>query len=515
MKKRCVKQGVALMMSLVMMLLLLPTAFAWSNPYSRGQCTWYAYQRWGELMGCQPPTIAGNAGGWYDNAASKGLERGNVPRVGAIACWNNGTGTDAGHVAIVEEVTSSYIKVSEYNWAVSKGYSTAVIYYDRINRSSTNKPKRYFKGYIYLPRSTKDPSGTPTNPTINKSQIWYDLKDTIEISAHADGATSYYMSMFKDGNKIIGQDVNGGKFSISASRYGEGEYSAYFSCTNSNGTVDTKWIDFSVVGAAGYSDVRVSKSQYSVSDTVKISVDTVCAKGQVIGIDKEGVGRVVTEQCDPTYSISAQKLGTGSFSAYFSVYNGSGGIDTKRVYFNIKGEPTNPTINKSQIWYDLKDTIEISAHADGATSYYMSMFKDGNKIIGQDVNGGKFSISASRYGEGEYSAYFSCTNSNGTVDTKWIDFSVVGAAGYSDVRVSKSQYSVSDTVKISVDTVCAKGQVIGIDKEGVGRVITEQCDSTYSISAQKLGTGSFSAYFSVYNGSGGVDTKRVYFKILA
>ncbi len=163
-------------------------------------------------------------------------------------------------------------------------------------------------------------------------------KKTCETRCGIDdvyGATSYYMSMFQDGNKIIGQDVNGGKFSISASRYGEGEYSAYFSCTNSNGTVDTKWIDFSVVGAAGYSDVRVSKSQYNVSDTVKISVDTVCAKGQVIGIDKEGVGRVVTEQCDPTYSISAQKLGTGSFSAYFSVYNGSGGVDTKRVYFKI------------------------------------------------------------------------------------------------------------------------------------------------------------------------------------
>lgn len=61
------------------------------------------------------------------------------------------------------------------------------------------------------------------------------------------GATSYYMSMFQDGNKIIGQDVNGGKFSISASRYGEGEYSAYFSVYNGSGGVDTKRVYFKIL----------------------------------------------------------------------------------------------------------------------------------------------------------------------------------------------------------------------------------------------------------------------------
>ena len=75
-------------------------------------------------------------------------------------------------------------------------------------------------------------------------------------------------------------------------------------------------------------------------------------------------------------------------------------------------------------------------------------------------------------------------------------------------------YDISWNVSISVSTICAKGQVIGIDKEGVGRVITETCDSTYTIPASSLGVGKYSAYFSVYNGSGTKDTKRVEFEIV-
>ena len=124
-----------------------------TNPFSTGQCTWWAYKRWTQLLGYEPQFIRGNAGGWYDNCTAAGFERGSEPRVGAIACWNNGYGDDTGHVAIVEEVNSSSIKVSEYNWAVSKGYSEATISFSNINRSSKSKPNRRLLGYIYLPGS--------------------------------------------------------------------------------------------------------------------------------------------------------------------------------------------------------------------------------------------------------------------------------------------------------------------------------------------------------------------------
>lgn len=203
---------------------------------------------------------------------------------------------------------------------------------------------------------------------------------------------------------------------------------------------------------------------------------------------------------------------TQTFS-YFMQRNAGVSVYRYSDYTPINSIPTNPQISKSQVWYDLGDTIAVSAYIDNATGYYMSMFKDGEKIVGQGMADGKFSMPASQYGEGHYSFYFTCCNSAGYVDTEWLDFDVVGSAGYSDIWTSKPIYDIDDTVSISVSTICAKGQCVGIDKDGVGRVITELSDSTYTISAKQLGFGHYTAYFTVYNGSGSVDTKCVEFTI--
>lgn len=355
----------------------------------------------------------------------------------------------------------------------------------------------------------------PSNPQISKNQYWYDLQDRIEITAYADGATSYFMSMFKDGNKIISQGVDGGKFSIDASAYGKGDYSAYFSCTNSAGTVDTEWIDFSVVGEPAYSDVRTSAYWYDLSDTVSITVDTVCAKGQVIGIDKEGVGRVVTESTEPTYEIAASKLGIGNYSAYYTVYNGSGGIDTRRVDFPIVGAATYSDVRVSSPWYDLTDTVSITVDTICAKGQVIGIDKEGVGRVVTEAAEPTYEIAASKLGIGKYSAYFSVYNGSGGEDTRRVEFEIVNAPREGAViSSSKERYALDDEVQISVDVLCSKYQWIGIDREGTGRVITEKVtDGKYQIPASKLGEGKYSAYFSVCNDSGGYDTQRVDFLI--
>lgn len=36
-----------------------------NNPYTKGQCTWYAWGRAREILGERPKTWQGNAGAWY------------------------------------------------------------------------------------------------------------------------------------------------------------------------------------------------------------------------------------------------------------------------------------------------------------------------------------------------------------------------------------------------------------------------------------------------------------------
>ncbi len=363
------------------------------------------------------------------------------------------------------------------------------------------------------------PSAPPTNPTIRTSQYWYDLQDTIEVIAHADGATSYFMSFYKDDKLLYQQGVSDGKFSIPASRHGKGKYSAHFSCSNSLGDAHTGWISFEVVGAPGYKDIHVSKNKYDLSDTVEIWVDSVCAKSSVISVFNSATGqKLLTEKTsNDRFKIAASKLGYGKYSAYFSVTNGSGSVDTKWLDFEIAkpAKPANPTISTSQYWYDLKDAIEVTAHADGATSYFMSFYKDDKLLYQQGVSNGKFSIPAAKHGKGKYSAYFSCSNNGGTVDTKWVTFEVVGAPGYKDIHVSKNKYDLSDTVELWVDSVCAKSSVISIFNAATDqKLLTEKTSNDkFKISAKQLGYGSYSAYFTVVNGSGSTDTKWLNFEI--
>ena len=155
----------------IFLLIIIDTTFA-GNPYSSGQCTWWVYERITVLYGfC--PVISGNAGGWYDNCLAVGLTRGSTPKKGAIACWNNGFGNDTGHVAVVEQVYSDHIHISEYNWDIAGEYDESDVYFSNINRSSDNKPNRYLKGYIYIDGDINpEVPAYLTNPIVYNDE-WY------------------------------------------------------------------------------------------------------------------------------------------------------------------------------------------------------------------------------------------------------------------------------------------------------------------------------------------------------
>ena len=226
---------------------------------------------------------------------------------------------------------SSYEKIG----SIPKG---AIVYVSKADGSWAHVTYNGISGYSSMEYLSKQEISKPTNPTISKNQEWYDLNDTIEITAYADNATKYYMSMYKDDQKIVAQYVDGGKYVLNASLYGTGKYSAYFSCINDGGYVDTAWVDCYVVGQPDYAYIQASAKKYSLSDTITISLTTTHAKGQAIGIDKIGTGRVLTVNTEDTYSIAASALGAGKYSAYFNVWNGSGNIDTQRVEFTIECE---------------------------------------------------------------------------------------------------------------------------------------------------------------------------------
>jgi surface antigen len=94
---------------------LSPIQTTFSNPYSRGQCTWYAKERRPDLPWFSG--AAGNALNWATSALQYGFRVDGQPAVGAVMVfqpWDCGDYV-YGHVAYVEEVGEEYLLISECN----------------------------------------------------------------------------------------------------------------------------------------------------------------------------------------------------------------------------------------------------------------------------------------------------------------------------------------------------------------------------------------------------------------
>ena len=270
--------------------------------------------------------------------------------------------------------TESYIKSKFYNIAVAShlrtgdgGHSLSIISTDEsgviwvdcnsdgyckviVHNQTWAQFANYLKGrsgisYVYSfigGKGSAEASSKPTNVKLSKNQYWYDLKDTITLTPSSNGATSYVMSVEKDGKRIIDCISLNGAYSFAANKWGCGKYHAWISATNSAGTTDSSACDFEVVKAPSYSDVWCSKGfyDYDSNESIDIYIKASCTKGQTIGIDYldedlNPVKRVVTSNCGNNYKISTKSLGKGYFSAYFTIWNGSGSVDTKRTYFYV------------------------------------------------------------------------------------------------------------------------------------------------------------------------------------
>lgn len=289
---------------------------------------------------------------------------------------------------------------------------------------------------------------------------------------------------------------------------------------------------------AGVSSIASSSSCYNMYMGMKDSCERVYSpqKGDIVFFYCNKCSTTAGKWChvgimeDSTYSIEGNNWSDGTSKVQRGKsYNHNGDLGYRhgdssgcitRIYLrpnydnSSTSAPTDVHLDRSQVWYDIQDDIVLYPRANGADYFWISVHKDGQELISQGLAvNGELRFSASQWGVGDYYAWITASNSAGNVDSVGINFSVVGAAGYNSVSVEKPFYDIDETVSISVSPVCAKGVVIGIDKANVGRVVTEQCGTTFSIAASQLGVGSYSSYFSVYNGSGGVDTSRVSFLI--
>ena len=136
---------------------------AWNNSVL-ANCTGYVHGRWMELGNVNSDVYGisnGNATTYF--SYNDGYERGQIPRLGAIACYSGGLYGGAGHVAIVEQINhDGSVVYSQSDYGISI-FSTPTVqppeYNPWVNQGLV------FQGFIY------HPGIEPVDPTYNLTVV--------------------------------------------------------------------------------------------------------------------------------------------------------------------------------------------------------------------------------------------------------------------------------------------------------------------------------------------------------
>ena len=178
----------------------------WSVGLGMPNCTAYAWGRAYEILGERPKLSTGNGRDFW--GYNDGYQRGSVPKLGAIACWDFGTW---GHVAVVEKIEGNRVTLSESDYVQKINFRTVTMNADSSDYYSG------FQGYIYIGDfgDSRIPVDVGTNfyASIINTELWSTLTNddrnvSIRKNAEQDrqiwyferqGDGSYKISSYKDG----------------------------------------------------------------------------------------------------------------------------------------------------------------------------------------------------------------------------------------------------------------------------------------------------------------------------
>lgn len=488
-----------------------------SGSYSYAWC--HAFVSWcGEQAGAGsiiPHTASCSVGvQWFKNQGRFHLRSsGYKPVAGDIIYFGSGGGS---HVGIVTSSSATNVYTIEGNARdtvkINGGYANG------YSLSST-----YIYGYGSPAYDSQPVTPWPSCSNLYTSQSIYGLHEKVEFHIATANTDRMTIGIDKVGvGRVFTESFDATDcYGIWASTLGEGEYTAYFTLHNSRGWVDTGSVRF-YVWKPWYKDLGVSKAKYALHDKVQINIKVAQTWWMLVGIDKEGEGRVVTAECNPAddgYSIDAKNLGEGNYSAYFTLYDTEGSRDTEKVKFSIV-KPGYSTITTEKENYSLADTVRINV--DSSYTAYMDVGIDkegeGRVLTRRCDSTDGYSVDAKELGDGNYTAYFTLYSGDYNTDTEKISFSIKRPE-YSSIKVSKPIYGLSELVKFSVDSKYADRMIIGINNSEGQRVLTEDCNSvnSYNVKAERLGIGDYTAYVTLYGTKSRwdyfIDTEKVSFSV--
>ena len=163
--------------------------------------------------------------------------------------------------------------------------------------------------------------------------------------------------------------------------------------------------------------------------------------------------------------------------------------------------------------YSLGDNIEVNVEAQNYDHLTVGIDKDGvGRVVTKEITS-HYVFSSRDLGIGNYSIYVTVANSQGYVDTNTLWFAIK-TPRCDSFSLSKSSYEINENISINVKASYYNKLIVGIDKDGVGRVVTKDIPTNYTFQAKSLGVGDYTVYVSVYDKNENyTDSKKLKFRI--
>ncbi len=347
----------------------------------------------------------------------------------------------------------------------------------------------------------------PTDVCLSTNKSHFSTGETVTFTCVGTNVCGYIIGIDRDGSRIFTGDISA---MYETSFTDAGSYMAYITAWNALGSVDSARIYFDVYAGAPYSPwIVADKTIINIGEEITFTFNAGNASSFGLGIDKVGVGRVSSPNVGESNYYTTSFTEAGTYSVYVTCYNSFGGCDSAPITFVVySAMPTYSDLAADKSLANVGEEITFTCNSDTARRFAIGIDRNGERCFSSFITTG-FKKSFSE--PGEYTAYITAENEYGSVDSSRISFVIYDSAPtYGKLDCNKTIVKVGEEVVFNCNSDYARGYAIGIDKDGI-RVFGSDISTVFSKSFSEPGT--YTAYISVWNEYGLVDSPRISFEV--
>lgn len=268
-------------------------------------------------------------------------------------------------------------------------------------------------------------SVAPNNAILSINKENFLLGETFTLTCEADSYCEYYMSIIDvDSGQVVDSGGISGTYSNSFQR--AGHYTAYVTAYNSQGSINSNWVDFYFFGAPPtVANLSVNKSKLCLGESIEFNTYTNAYYSKIYMTIMAEKGDVVYSGNIP-YQFEYIPSEGGVYYTHITAYTHEGGVDSNHISFEVYDSAAiNPKITSNKTVISTGENIIFNFEADFATNYVLGIDKKGYGRISTPNVGTDSSYTTSFLETGIYSVYATCYNELGGCDSSKIEFIVI------------------------------------------------------------------------------------------